>query len=63
MLVSGLSEDSSYNLGEGLIKDRKADKYRRQIPRSQRISQQNYVGGEDSSSNLVVPGRKGRQYR
>ena len=29
MLVSGLSEDSSYNLGEGLIKDRKADKYRR----------------------------------
>ena len=59
MLVSGLSEDSSYNLGEGLIKDKKADKYRRNVPKNQRVSQQNYVG-EDSASNLV-PGR-GRGY-
>ena len=58
MLVSGISEDSSYNLGEGLVKEKGADKYRRnKVPKNQRVShQQNYVG-EDSSSNLIVPGR------
>lgn len=55
MMVSGLSEESSTHIKEGLIKAKEEDRYRRN-QRNKRIAEQNYVG-EDSSDNIIIPGR------